>query len=283
MGDSHKRKSDDQPPGQKSADKKSKKQWQMPKTKFSNAPSIEPGDAGIWVTCDMHKEGLCTVELKGFFAECAKSFYGEATSSDDHMANANVQGASDDIEAEIRREVSGMQDSKQDSLFVPVKLDIPCVLFFKTRAPVEPVSFVHNVCEAATNEDTRRKTRFVKRLTPMTRMGKATKKSLEEVAKVVLAPMFHVEGTNSQKERFAFAIRPTIRNHHAIERDEIIKRVADLVGERHTVDLKNYDRMILVDVYRNVLGMSVVGSDFEKLKRFNLAEIQDASTPKPDA
>ncbi|KAL9592529.1 MAG: hypothetical protein Q9179_006625 [Wetmoreana sp. 5 TL-2023] len=263
MGDSHKRKSDDQPPGQKSADKKSKKQWQMPKTKFSNAPSIEPGDAGIWVTCDMHKEGLCTVELKGFFAECAKSFYGEATSSDDHMANANVQGASDDIEAEIRREVSGMQDSKQDSLFVPVKLDIPCVLFFKTRAPVEPVSFVHNVCEAATNEDTRRKTRFVKRLTPMTRMGKATKKSLEEVAK--------------------FAIRPTIRNHHAIERDEIIKRVADLVGERHTVDLKNYDRMILVDVYRNVLGMSVVGSDFEKLKRFNLAEIQDASTPKPDA
>lgn len=33
-------------------------------------------------------------------------------------------------------------------------------------------------------------------------------------------------------------------------RDEVIKRVADLVGEPHTVDLKNYDQLILVDVYR---------------------------------
>lgn len=50
------------------------KQWQMPRTKFSNAPSIEPGDAGIWVTCDMHKEGLCTVELKDFFDKVSLHF-----------------------------------------------------------------------------------------------------------------------------------------------------------------------------------------------------------------
>ena len=35
-----------------------------------------------------------------------------------------------------------------------------------------------------------------------------------------------------------------------MKRDDIIKRVADLVGQPHTVDLKGYDRMILVDVYR---------------------------------
>lgn len=41
----------------------------MPKKNFFSAPQIEPGDAGIWVTCDMHMEGLCTVELKDFFNE----------------------------------------------------------------------------------------------------------------------------------------------------------------------------------------------------------------------
>lgn len=50
--------------------------------------------------------------------------------------------------------------------------------------------------------------------------------------------------------RSQFAIRPTIRNHHTIKRDDIIKRVADLVGKPHTVDLKHYDQLILVDVYR---------------------------------
>ena len=35
-----------------------------------------------------------------------------------------------------------------------------------------------------------------------------------------------------------------------MKRDDVIKLVADLVGKRHSVDLKNYDHLILVDVYR---------------------------------
>lgn len=50
--------------------------------------------------------------------------------------------------------------------------------------------------------------------------------------------------------RWQFAIRPTVRNHNTMKRDDIIKRVADLVGKPHTVDLKCYDKLILVDVYR---------------------------------
>ncbi|KAL9580951.1 MAG: hypothetical protein Q9212_004183 [Teloschistes hypoglaucus] len=258
-------------------DKKKKKQWQMPKRNFSSAPQIEPGDAGIWVTCDMHMEGLCTVELRDFFNECAKAFYG-AISTTDSPTELNGENTSEDIEAEINEEIKGMQDSKQKALFVAVKLEIPCVLFFKTREPVEPVSFVQRICEEAMGKETRKTTRFVKRLTPTTRMGKASDKSLEEVAKAVLAPVFHTGDAVAQK----FAIRTTIRNNHAMKRDDVIKRVADLVGGPHTVDLKNYDRLILVDVSRNVLGMSVVGPSYEKLKRFNLAEIYDAGGAKPE-
>lgn len=115
-------------------------------------------------------------------------------------------------------EVQRIQSSKstRDALFVPVKIDVQCgksartslfmgppengtdpytptVLFFKTREPVEPVSFVHRICEDASKDKSLRRTRFVKRLTPMTRMGKASEKGLEDVAKAVLGPVFHGE------------------------------------------------------------------------------------------
>lgn len=35
-----------------------------------------------------------------------------------------------------------------------------------------------------------------------------------------------------------------------MKRDEVIKQVATAVGDRHTVDLKNYDLLVLVDIYR---------------------------------
>ncbi|KAL8926512.1 MAG: hypothetical protein Q9208_002839 [Pyrenodesmia sp. 3 TL-2023] len=255
------------------------KQWQTPKKNYSAAPSIKPGDAGIWATCEMHKEGLCTVELKDFFNECADVIYGDA-STNELPATENKRGTSDDIEADINMEVKVIQssNSKQDALFVPVKIDVQCVLFFKTREPVEPVSFVHRICDDASKDKLLKRTRFVKRLTPMTRMGKANEKSLEDVAKAVLGPVFHGEEGRTWK----FAIRPTIRNNHAMKRDDVIKRVADLVGKSHTVDLKHYDRLVLIDIYRNVLGMSVVGSTYENLKRYNLAEILEKTPTKSD-
>ena len=67
-----------------------------------------------------------------------------------------------------------------------------------------------------------------------------------------------------------------------MKRDDVIKQIATFVGglgEDWTVDLKNPDVIILVDIYRNVLGMSVVDAEYEKLKRFNLAEIYEP-TPK---
>jgi tRNA acetyltransferase TAN1 len=65
------------------------------------------------------------------------------------------------------------------------------VVFFKTIAPIEPVSFIHKICEDAMAEPMRKRTRTAKRLAPMTLMGKATMEGLESVARDVLAPHFH--------------------------------------------------------------------------------------------
>ena len=39
-----------------------------------------------------------------------------------------------------------------------------------------------------------------------------------------------------------------MRGNEKFNRDAIIKTVADVVGPAHPVDLKNYDKIILVDV-----------------------------------
>lgn len=54
------------------------KQWRVPRKEQrvpqGTAPTIEPGDAGIWATCDMHKEGKCTAELRDIFSEVSGCF-----------------------------------------------------------------------------------------------------------------------------------------------------------------------------------------------------------------
>jgi tRNA acetyltransferase TAN1 len=64
-------------------------------------------------------------------------------------------------------------------------------MFFRTRSPLEPVSFVHKICQDIAEGAQPRNLRYVKRLTPITATDKATAQGLDSVAKQVLAPHFH--------------------------------------------------------------------------------------------
>ena len=245
MADGMKRKSES---GHGGSGPKRSKPWMVPKKGQPGyvAPSIEPGDAGIWATCALGKEGKCTSDLRDLFEDYAAKLYGE-TKEDAEEADGDDDDAEVDIEAEIGREVQDLKapSTKKGALFQPVKIDMQCVLFFKTRPPIEPVMFVQTICQDALAGATKRY-RFVKRLTPMTMMGKATEEGLEKVAMSVLKPVFHSDGVTPKK----FAIRPTRRNHNVMKRDDIIRQLAKLVGSRHSVDLKNYDHLVVVEIYR---------------------------------
>lgn len=49
---------------------------------------------------------------------------------------------------------------------------------------------------------------------------------------------------------FKFAIRPNIRNSNQLSRDAVITQIASAVGPQHTVDLKAYDLLIIVEIYK---------------------------------
>ncbi|KZM24988.1 uncharacterized protein EKO05_0009485 [Ascochyta rabiei] len=254
---------------------KSRKRWDVPRRGNAEARQINPGDVGIWATCAMKKEAPTVADLRDLFQVYATKLYGEeAVSGATEDTDSDAGG---DIEAEINKELADIRKPVVKPLFTSVKLDTQCLVFFKTRSPVDPVSFVHKICQDTADGVQHKNCRFVKRLTPITGIEKANQKGLESVAEQVLAPYFHGEGNGGKK----FAIRPTIRNNKDFKRDDVIKTVAAAVGPGHKVDLHGYDLLIFVEIYKNIIGMSVVGSDFDKLKRYNIEELRQ--TPSASA
>ncbi|CAL3971838.1 unnamed protein product [Diplocarpon coronariae] len=301
MSDSNKRKDRSGGDRDDRAGKRSKRgsggKWQTPhqKAKIASRGSgcIEPGNSGIWATCAKNQEGRATAELKVMFDECAERFYGIKPDSGEDGDDED----GDDIEASIQKELAAM-DSKQNNkkLFSPVHLDIPCVLFFKTRQPIDPIDFVHRICEEIVAKPGVRRMKYVNRLTPMTLMAKASEKGLEDLASTVLQEHFILAKNFTEKEAIeiekaekdvsatrsnhSYAIRPTTRNHTApLKRDFVIQAIASSISDAHKVNLTAPDKVIVVEVYQSVCGMSVLGSDWEKLKRFNLAELYQKDRP----
>ena len=133
-----------------------------------------------------------------------------------------------DIETEIKKELDGIRNPARNPLFTSVRLDTQCcklkpplliemfdhtdcpVVFFKTRQPVEPVSLIQKICQDAANGVEQKRCRFVKRLTPITAIEKATDRGLDEAAQQVLAPHFHGPDRVGKKVGFLFLL-PHVR------------------------------------------------------------------------
>ncbi|KAI1371023.1 hypothetical protein F4677DRAFT_436945 [Hypoxylon crocopeplum] len=257
--------------------------WQTPhqKTKLDSlrGKGLEVGDMGIWTTAVKGKERQALGEMIDICNEYAESLYGikppEASDEDEKE--------DDDIEASIKKEIAGMKPTAKpkDSTFEPIRMDLDCLGFIRTRPPVDPVELVQRICKDAkkVTDKTQRRSRFINRFTPITLTAKANESGLEEVAKTVLEKHFQLVGdedeetTNAKFDAYSYAIRPTFRAHNTLKRDDVIKKVASLIGPRHKVNLSSPDKVILIDIFQTFCGMSVVDGDWESLKRYNLHEL----------
>ncbi len=114
-------------------------------------------------------------------------------------------GATEDIESSIKKELDFLNSTDANAasqIFTTVRLNVECVLFVKTRGPIDPVELVHRVCEDANAGGATAhtaKTRYINRLTPVTLMGRANGKAIEEVARKVLAAWFDLKGTSQPR------------------------------------------------------------------------------------
>ncbi|KAJ5155623.1 hypothetical protein N7492_008426 [Penicillium capsulatum] len=236
--------------------------WKPPSKKLN----VESGDWGVFVTCDIGREAKCLHETVDIFSQSLES-------STEIKEEEDEDEDDGDIEAQIQRELEGLKPSKEKRRpFETLQFDMPCVTFVRLDKSIDPVPLVHRLCTEARAHPEQKKSRYIKRMTPVSEIKKTLSVDLAAFAKDILKPHFHSGGPPKK-----YAIRPTVRGNEKFNRDIVIKTVADAVGPEHTVDLKNYDLIILVDVVQKLIGMSVVGSDYDQLKRFNLAEIYNPS------
>jgi tRNA acetyltransferase TAN1 len=227
--------------------------------KYNPQKIIEPNWAGIYVTCVRGHEAQCRNEMMNLFAEY--------TENEEIQESVEEVDEDEDIESAIAKEVGELKEKKRTSAIIPIDIGCECVLFFRTKSPIDPVQLVRRICSDAATTKTKR-TRYAQRLTPITRTGTANMEGLKRLSMEVLKPHFHQE----DQQPIKYAIRTTQRNHNVLNRDEIIQTVAEQVGKNHPVDLKDYDKLILVECFKSSLGMAVV-SDFDQLERFNLQQI----------
>ncbi|KAL6230738.1 hypothetical protein BDW75DRAFT_58683 [Aspergillus navahoensis] len=263
MADFEKRKMSENPSSQSHKKRKGGNSWQ----KHTPRSTIETGDWGVFVTCERGRENKCVAEVIDLFTE-------NVDRPENGGDEAEPGSEEDDIEAQIRREIEGLKPSTtKKSLFEAVKFDLPCIIFVRFDKSIDPEKLVHQICLDAHASPEQKRSRYIQRMTPARSIRKTLSVDLPEFAKEMLKAEFHSGGPPKK-----YAIRPSVRGNKKFDRDTIIKTVADIVGPQHPVDLKNYDLIILVDVVQNVMSMSVAGRDYDRLKRFNLAELFD---PEP--
>ncbi|KAK8069229.1 hypothetical protein PG994_005845 [Apiospora phragmitis] len=262
--------------------------------KKSKGRTLDIGDVGFWVTCQRNKEVKALDEVVAMCDEYGEKLYGIKPMMDDDNGSED-EG---DIEAAIQKEVAGIKKqasnnkSLETSAFAPMRLSLDCLLFVKTKQPVEPRQFARKVCEDAmlVSDRKQRRSRFLNRITPITLMGSATKVGIEETARTVLAPEFDLipvgEEAGSLEEKDAkgpsYAIRVSSRAQSNLKTQEVIKLIASLIGPRHKVDLTKPDKFILVEIFQTFCGMSVVEGDWNDLKRYNIRELYEAATAKAE-
>lgn len=187
---------------------------------------------------------------------------------------------------------------KEKKLFEALEIGCECVIFVRMRPPLDPVDFVLRICKDLKYGSQVKKSRYAQRLTPVTCTMTANMDGIKNLSRKILEPIFY----HSQIIQ-TFAIRPTLRNHSTLTRDDIIINIADFIisapivstvettkagivylkdtevqkndqNLKHCVDLKNYEKMVLVECFKSSLGMAVVGPEFEKeYYRFNLEQI----------
>ncbi|KAI0098843.1 hypothetical protein GGR51DRAFT_537161 [Nemania sp. FL0031] len=273
--------------------KKSKRgnqgKWKTPSHKEKLAAikgrSLEVGDMGFWVTCQRQKEMRAADEILSLCEEYGQKLF---DINPDVADGASEDQEPEDVEAAIEKELAAMKPANKPKggPFELLKMAVDCVLFMRTRAPVDPLVLVREICKDATAamDKNLQRSRFINKLTPITFTSKATEKGLEDVARKVLPDHFRLaegeteETGDGESSACSYAIRPTIRAHTTLKRSEVIDKVAKMISKQHKVVLDNPDKVIIIEIFQTFCGMSVVGKDWEAMKRYNIHELYGAAS-----
>ncbi|WVQ95063.1 hypothetical protein IAU59_002155 [Kwoniella sp. CBS 9459] len=226
---------------------------------------------GICVTTWRDKERAAEAELIDYLEQIADELYPETIEE----SVKEEPGADNlDLEDMLKKDLAAMNNENKSKRFQLCVHSIMCVIYINVLPPLSPHKLVRHILEQA-ESSARTPLRFCKRLLPMSATCGATVKQLAECASEVAKKDFEADDGRSLK----FAIDTNTRASDKMERMEMITTIAEEItklGKGHTVDLKNPDKTVLVELFKNTVGLTVL-DDYERFKKYNPSSVAAAA------
>ncbi|PNF43257.1 hypothetical protein B7P43_G14895 [Cryptotermes secundus] len=236
---------------------------------------LKPGLKGFLCTCN-NRERDCIRESYNILNEYADRLYGEDKASVD-AASASAdphtpENASEDedIQTALNKELESLRAERKKlpstRRFQAIDSGANNCIFIQTTLP-EPVELVYHIMKDL-EATKKQKTRFLLRLLPIESTCKAYVEDIRQAADSVFDKYFSKEGKT-------FAVLFNRRNSSGVNRDELIRDLADMIVRRHPenrVDLKHPQLAVIVEVIRNMCCLSVLPEFFE-LRKYNFLEL----------
>ncbi|EGG11082.1 uncharacterized protein MELLADRAFT_92497 [Melampsora larici-populina 98AG31] len=222
----------------------------------------------------------------------------------DHL-DENEEEEEEDIESMIKKELEDIKASKPThslvQRFVYKKTDCECLGFIRFPKGRNPIQFINHMVKKVHEGQPGSGLRYIQRVTPVTATCPSTSlTAFKSLVTQVLKPYFGLDRTTSSTSfGLQYRIEPIIRCHdQPLNRTEVIKSIGEIVEDfnsekyigikpledqvdsriplKHKVNLNNAKVVILVSVYKYVVGISVVSDYDQECKRFNLQAIAEA-------
>ncbi|KAI8126257.1 putative THUMP domain-containing protein 1 [Lucilia cuprina] len=265
-----------EPPAKKQKFQYKKKFYQPNRKQY-----LEVGHKGFLATCNFNEKD-CVRECYNILNQYANDLYGPEEDEHTKVSNeqiadkteeANEEQATDDIADVLQKQIDATQLKNKTPgkrRFQAVDTGASNCVFIKTTLD-DPVAMAGHIVKdiAATKQQ---KTRHLLRLVPIDAVCKANDKDIVNTAGQLCDKYF-------LKEPTTFSIVFNKRFNNDINRDQMIREIADLIHAKNIknkVDLKHAKRSLVVEVIKGLCCLSVV-DDYMAMKKYNLVELARAN------
>lgn len=238
------------------------------------------GDKGFLCSCN-GQEKQCIRECYNILNKYADMMFKETVSEENSHSSQAADQTSDptnatDLDEEFKEEIECLKKAgEMPKRFQVVTSGAKNLLFIRTTVE-DPVALASAIIKEV-QETKELQTRYLIRLVPI----ETTCKAYIDNIKRACIPLLDRHFNDNPR---SFSIVYNHRNNKNLSKDEVIKTIADLIGDYkkgHTVNLNHADVSIIVEVIKGNVLLAVI-PQYIQYKKFNLHSLCDQSNSKVD-
>ncbi|XP_026465358.1 THUMP domain-containing protein 1 homolog [Ctenocephalides felis] len=233
---------------------------------------IQPGLKGFMITCNF-REKDCIREAYNILNQYVDK--DDVCTHSDEEGQGDVNDISDQLTKAIDSAKTNIQVADKKKRFQVVETGASNCLFISTTLD-NPVPFAMKIIQDIANTK-RQETRYLLRLVPIEKVCRANISDITNTAGALFDQYF-------LKEPTTFAIVFNRRYNNSVNREDVIKTLADLIGQKNVLnkaDLKSAKLCVIVEIIKGLCLLSVV-PDYFQLKKFNLLELSQKPKEEPE-